>query len=108
MNLLPGATFIATLAIAVPVWAEGVEINVVTPSTVQRPPPETAPGGTVVLRGSPVNSNASRSPGTSGEGYGSAGYNPPIFLNYGADLRFDGYYDTTGFNRRFDGSGLTR
>ena len=39
MNLLPGATFIATLAIAVPVWAEGVEINVVTPSTVQRPPP---------------------------------------------------------------------
>jgi hypothetical protein len=140
MTHLPGAAFVAALAITVPVWAQAPlasqdldrqelnQLNVVTPSTVPRPPPETAPGGTVVLRGSPPNSNASPpAPKRSGKGYGPVftlppgeewdhNYDPTGFdRNY--DTSFDRNYDTAGFDQRsdrnydtagFDRSGLTR
>jgi hypothetical protein len=109
-SLLPGVAFIATLAITAPVSAEGIEINVVTPSAVPRPPPETAPGGTVLLRGSPVNINASLPAAERSGGNGSGYYqpNPGWNRNYGTDLRFDGNFDAGGFDRNFDRSGLTR
>jgi hypothetical protein len=107
-SFLPGAAFTAALTIAAPVWAQGIEISIVTPGTVQRPPPEIGPGGVVVLRGSPLNSKSPLAPGTSGEGYELTGYYQPIFLNYGGDLRFDGNFDTGGLDRTFDRSGLTR
>jgi hypothetical protein len=96
---------------------KGTEITVVTPSTVQRPAPETAPGGTVVLRGSPVNLNASppalgRSGNQPVSALTSAGWDTSGFdHNYdtsGIDQRSDRNYDATGFDRGFDRSGLTR
>jgi hypothetical protein len=92
-----------------------IEITVVTPRAVPRPAPETAPGGTVVLRGSPVSSNASPpAPGRNGDAY----YRPVSSLspagwdrNYdttGIDRRSDRNYDATGFDWGFNRIGLTR
>ena len=95
-SLLPGAAFIAALAIAAPVWA------------LSMPTPATAPGGTVVLRGSPANLNASP-PAT--ETSGRSGYYKssfPYARYFDVDQSFNGNFDNNGFDRRFDGSGLTR
>ena len=95
-SLLPRAAFIAALAIAAPIWAQSM------------PAPETAPGGTVVLRGSPANLIASP-PATetsSRSGYYKSSY--PYARYVGVDQNFNGNFDNTGFDRRFDGSGLTR
>jgi hypothetical protein len=105
-SFLPGAAFIAALTITAPVWAQN--LDVVTPITVQRPPPETAPGGTVVLRGSP------HATGTSDLdlGYEPTDYQlvPPVRWgsNYGVDQSFDNNFDNNGFDRNFSQNGLTR
>lgn len=100
----PGVAFIAALAITAPVWAQ----SSIAPSDPQHPTPETAPGSTVVLRGSPSNLSASP-PAT--ETSGRSGYYHSTFgytRYYGVNQSFDGNYNNNGFNRNFDGSGLTR
>jgi hypothetical protein len=126
MTFSPGGAFIAALAITVPVWAQ-------TPLSSE----ETAPGGTVVLRGSPASSDVNAHapertrrgptsyppvatflpPGTGWDHNADTGsfdrnYDTGGFdRNYdtaGYDQRSDRNYDTTGFDRRFDRSGRTR
>jgi len=93
--LLPTA-FIAALATAAPVWAQSM------------PAPETAPGGTVVLRGGRANLIASppASETSSRSGYYKSFY--PYARYFGVDQSFNGNFDNTGFDRRFNGTGLTR
>jgi hypothetical protein len=80
----------------------GIEITVVSPSTVLRPAPETAPGGTVVLRGSPVNLNTSLpAPERSGRGYRLTN-RPAAVLPPGEG------WDTTGIDRNYDIVGFDR
>jgi hypothetical protein len=81
----------------------GIEITVVTPSTVQRPPPEIAPGGAVVLRGSQQTDLNVGQPAPAGKRYGSTN-SPPA----GALLPLRGNYDTTGFDRNYDTTGFDR
>lgn len=82
-----------------------IEVTVVAPGKLQRPEPETAPGGTVVLRGRPVSVRppAPRS---------NSAYQPVSpsgrDRSYGVDRSFNNNFDNTGFDRHFDGSGLTR
>jgi len=74
---------------------------------------QTAPGGTVVLRGSPpANSNVGRivpSNQPTPAPTRSAGSDDNYDANFdrshdssGMDRRFDGNYDTSGFDRHFD------
>jgi hypothetical protein len=95
-SLLAGAAFVAGLAIAAPVWAQSM------------PAPETAPGGAVVLRGSPANLIASppATEASSRSGYYKSSY--PYARYFGVDQSFNGNFDNTGFDRRFNGTGLTR
>ena len=68
------------------------------PRVVERgPSPGTAPGGTVVLRGSrPTYPNIAQPiPGGSGEGYGSTANGPPVSPGLGWDRGFD----SLGFDR---------
>ena len=95
-SLLPGVAFIAALAITAPVCAQGI------------PAQETTPRGTVVLRGSPANLIASP-PATETSGrYGYYKSSFPYARYFGVDQSFNGNFDNGGFDRRFDGSGLTR
>ena len=71
-----------------------VEATEVLPSPVSHPAPETAPGGTVVLRGS---SPSAQAPGASAPG---AKGNSPVPVLPRTKL------DTTGFDRRFDATGI--
>jgi hypothetical protein len=98
----------------------GIEITVVTPNFVQRPPPEIAPGGVVVLRGG---GQLPKVPQGIARGARDIGNQPVPSLspagwdrNYdtsGSDRRFDTtgfdrWFDTSGFDRRFDPSGFDR
>jgi hypothetical protein len=93
-----------------------------TPSTTA---PEAAPGGTVVLRGTPpANANVDQAGPGGGPGGGSASNRAagpvPRAGNYdtggfdrnydttGIDRNYNRNYDTTGFDRNFDRSGLSR
>lgn len=111
--------FMAALAIAAPAWAQGVltSENVVSPGPAFRPPPETGPGGTVVLRGSPVALNVSP-PGLEMSRRESINYQPAVTLppgggwnhrydTTGFDQRTDRSYDAAGFDQRFDQTGLS-
>ena len=98
----------AALSITAPVWAQGS----VTFSNSLHPAPEAAAEAaldrTVVLRGSPANLIA-RPPATetssrSGHSRSTFGYT----RYYGVNQSFDGNFNNNGFNRSFDGSGLTR
>jgi hypothetical protein len=73
----------------------GTVLAVVIPGNVERPPPETAPGGVIVLRGGrPPNPEIPQ-----------ATSEVPV----AAPIRPEGWdfnYDATGFDQRFDRSGL--
>jgi len=69
------------------------------PTGIEQPLPEIAPGGTVVLRGKPPAKANVGQPGL-GENNGLAG-------NYPAALFQPQGWDMSGFDRRFDRSGLT-
>jgi hypothetical protein len=72
----------------------GALLTVVAPNALDHPPPEATPGGTVVLRGS---------------GPASPDIGPPPAEAPTVSPRPEGWdvgFDTTGFDRRFDRSGL--
>ena len=102
--------------------------SVLSPGTVQgRVLPETAPGGTVVLRGNhtanpdtgaisgpagrPIG-NVPAAPGSQQAGwdrnYNTTSIDWSEYDAAGIDLSADRMYDTSGFNRSFDLSGLSR
>ena len=73
--------------------------TVTYPTGIEQPLPEIAAGGTVVLRGKPPAKANLGQPGF-GENNGLAG-------NYPTALFQPQGWDMTGFDRRFDRSGLT-
>jgi hypothetical protein len=94
---------------------------VVSPSTVERPLPETTPGGTVVLRGPPPTCPTAAQPegndqpvavlpalGGWNRNYDTSGFDRSGYDTTGLDTNTDPNYDTGGFDRRFDRSGLSR
>src|SRR6202035_4233759 len=87
---------------------DDMRFTIVSPGVAQRPAPETAPGGTVVLRGSPTtNSNTTPAAyGNSGAAYGSTSIGPTVPLH--AQGGWDRAYDAGGIDRRYDFSDFNR
>ena len=129
IRLVWGASLVAVLAIASQASAQAplTGESVVSPGAIWRPPPETMPGGTVVLRGSPAANDVSL-PALERSGREATDYQPAVTLPPGGgwnhryntagvdnsydaagfDPRRDVNYDTTGIDQRFDRNGLTR
>jgi len=94
----------AALAVSGPVWAQDVPARGAAPEATS----EAALDRTVVLRGSPATLNAN-SPAA--ETSGRSGYYKSTFgytRYYGVNQSFNGNFNNNDFDRRFDGSGLTR
>ena len=106
-RLIRRTVCLAALAIAAPAWAQAVlsSENVVSPGPVSRPPPETGPGGTIVLRGSLPALDVSPS-AFEGNRQESTNYTPAVLLPQG--IGWNHRYDTAGVNNNYDTSGADR
>ena len=112
------AVLLGVASVCDPAAADNVSASIVLSPSTDRPTPETAPSGTVVLRGGHASGQNSGDPRPGASG--STGSGPPPIppagwdRNYdtsrasrvGADLNNDRSYDTTGFDRTFDHGGL--
>jgi hypothetical protein len=122
------AALLATTILGAPAFAadDGVAVTIVAPDTAGHPPPETAPGGTIVLRGGSVGPDVGQPAPEANNGLNAevspaarprpAGWDRN-FDTAGFNRRYDttGYdpanehtYDATGFDRSFDRSGLNQ
>ena len=101
-----------------------MEFTEVTPSSVSRPAPEIAPGGTVVLRGSSSTAQTPNPPALAAAPAATARGKVPVpvvpaagwdttgfdrrYNMIGTDFQLDRNYDAGGFDRNFNRNGLSR